>query len=126
MELMEGCLTEIAQSKGSTAEKVIAYIIRQTLFGLEYLHSRHYIHRDIKSDNILINSMGDVKIADFGYAVQLFKSEPTRTTVCGVSISTFYGIFVKFIKPSSLRPPTGWLLNLFKGICTLKKLIFGV
>ena len=93
MELMEGCLTEIAQSKGNTPETVIAYVLKQVLLGLEYLHSRHYIHRDIKSDNILLNSSGQIKIADFGYAVQLFKAEPTRTTVCGVIDAIFFYCF---------------------------------
>ena len=52
-------------------EKVIAYILRKTVEGLLYLHSRGIVHRDIKSDNVLLNSKGDIKLADFGYATQL-------------------------------------------------------
>lgn len=53
--------------------------------GLSYIHSKHRIHRDIKSDNILIGEEGAVKIADFGYAAQLSKSRAKRQTIVGVS-----------------------------------------
>ena len=46
----------------------IKYILYSLLKGLEYLHSNHILHRDIKSSNALINNKGDIKIADFGLA----------------------------------------------------------
>jgi serine/threonine protein kinase len=47
------------------------------------MHSNHLIHRDIKSDNILLNREGAVKICDFGFAVQLTKRKQKRNTALG-------------------------------------------
>lgn len=80
-----GCLTEILEQfeHFQLEEKHIARVCRETLLALEYIHSFHRIHRDIKSDNILIGSDGSVKIADFGYAVQLTADKQKRNTIVG-------------------------------------------
>lgn len=64
-------------------QPVIAYILREILKGLESLHSRRQLHRDLKSDNILMNLNGDVKIADFGFAIQLTKEILSRKSLVG-------------------------------------------
>ena len=48
---------------------MIAYICKQMLQGLDYVHKKNKVHRDLKSDNILINKKGEVKLADFGYSL---------------------------------------------------------
>ena len=77
MELMDvGALTELLEEKkGNIDERLCAYILRRSLEGLYYLHSKSIIHRDIKSDNILVNKNGDIKLCDFGYATQLTKKK---------------------------------------------------
>jgi serine/threonine protein kinase len=47
------------------------------------LHEMNCIHRDMKSDNILLNTDGRVKLADFGFSAQLVKSNTKRRTVVG-------------------------------------------
>jgi len=74
---------EMDQSGTRFSEPQIAYIISETLKALSYIHGMHRIHRDIKSDNILIGKKGEIKLADFGYAVQLSDAEEKRTTICG-------------------------------------------
>jgi serine/threonine-protein kinase OSR1/STK39 len=49
-------------------EEWLAYILQQTLCGLDYLHEKGHIHRDIKCGNILVDSAGGVRLADFGVA----------------------------------------------------------
>eukprot|EP00924_Labyrinthula_sp_SR-Ha-C_P007477 maker-scaffold_24-snap-gene-4.33-mRNA-1 protein AED:0.12 eAED:0.13 QI:81/0.66/0.5/1/0.33/0/4/0/352 len=62
-------------------EKHLAYVFRETLQGLESLHSRHRLHRDIKPDNILWNYSGQIKLADFGIepmrAMMLISKSPS-------------------------------------------------
>lgn len=46
-------------------------IFRQLLSVLEYMHDKRYVHRDLKSSNILIDERYHVKLADFGLARSL-------------------------------------------------------
>ncbi len=71
IELMnKGALTDIIyQNYRKIPEDIIAYILREILKGLDSMHKNNKIHRDLKSDNILINSNGDVKLSDFGFAI---------------------------------------------------------
>ncbi|KAJ3388990.1 Serine/threonine-protein kinase 4 [Lobulomyces angularis] len=64
-------------------EEQISVICSFTLSGLSYLHSYRKIHRDIKAGNILLNTVGEVKLADFGVASQLTDSKTKRLTVIG-------------------------------------------
>eukprot|EP01091_Cochliopodium_minus_P008331 TRINITY_DN186_c0_g1_i3.p1 TRINITY_DN186_c0_g1~~TRINITY_DN186_c0_g1_i3.p1 ORF type:complete len:716 (+),score=252.79 TRINITY_DN186_c0_g1_i3:90-2237(+) len=87
MELMDGgCLTDVLDQYEDGLhmnEEQIAHVCKDTLRGLAYIHSSYRIHRDIKSDNILLNEKGEIKIADFGYAAQISKERVKRNTIVG-------------------------------------------
>ncbi|KAK8810750.1 hypothetical protein WA158_007325 [Blastocystis sp. Blastoise] len=84
MELMDyGTLTELLSPIIEWEEKYIAYVCKCILNALVFLHSNHRLHRDIKSDNILLNSKGEVKLTDFGFAVGLTQEETKRKSVVG-------------------------------------------
>lgn len=86
MELLDGgsCNELIHKSKTKGMdEKYIAILMREVLIALDYLHERGKIHRDIKAANILLNSQGDVKIADFGVSTELSNNLSRRRTFVG-------------------------------------------
>ena len=57
----------------------------QTLLALEYMHfTNNQIHRDLKSDNVLFNQAGQIKLGDFGSTAKLSRFSERRTTVVGV------------------------------------------
>ncbi|XP_074990545.1 mitogen-activated protein kinase kinase kinase kinase 1 isoform X1 [Calonectris borealis] len=78
-----GSLQDIYHVTGPLSELQIAYVCRETLEGLSYLHSQGKIHRDIKGANILINDSGEVKLADFGIAAQISATFARRMSFIG-------------------------------------------
>ncbi|KAJ8323528.1 hypothetical protein BDV3_001635 [Batrachochytrium dendrobatidis] len=76
MEFMNcGSLDNIYKKTGPVSEDVTGKIAHAVLSGLVYLYDEHrIIHRDVKPSNILLDSAGRIKIADFGVSGQLINS----------------------------------------------------
>ncbi|KAL4703949.1 hypothetical protein ACJJTC_009554 [Scirpophaga incertulas] len=78
-----GSLQDIYHVTGPLTEVQIAYMCRETLTGLSYLHSMGKMHRDIKGANILLTECGDVKLADFGVSAQITATINKRKSFIG-------------------------------------------
>ncbi|CAG8597089.1 17599_t:CDS:10, partial [Acaulospora morrowiae] len=61
-----GSIGTVLRMYGAFKEPVVRSFTRQILLGLEYLHEKSILHRDIKADNILVDEEGCCKISDFG------------------------------------------------------------
>ncbi|XP_043552537.1 serine/threonine-protein kinase PAK 5-like isoform X2 [Chiloscyllium plagiosum] len=83
MEFLEGgALTDIVTHTRMNEEQ-IATVCLSVLKALAYLHSQGVIHRDIKSDSILLTSDGRIKLSDFGFCAQVSKEVPRRKSLVG-------------------------------------------
>lgn len=66
MELMEGDLKKLIDSKTRLSMQHVKCIMQQILRGVHALHERYIIHRDLSPANVFINGKGICKVADFG------------------------------------------------------------
>ncbi|CAD2219383.1 Protein kinase domain/Protein tyrosine kinase, putative [Angomonas deanei] len=73
-----GSISALLRTFGPLQENQVTIYIRQVLQGLEYLHGKCIIHRDLKGDNLLVNADGSLKLADFGTAKDMREAGTLR------------------------------------------------
>jgi len=124
MSLQEGSIRDVLKYKypqGFQEEAVIATIINQTLQGLNYLHEKRMIHRDIKAGNILFNKDGHIKLADFGVSAVLASHDQKCSTLAG----TYHWMAPEVIDPSIAQGGYDFLADIWSLGITCIELAYG-
>jgi len=85
MEYMQGGTLAEAVERYSFAETSVAYVAREMLKALEYLHGHNLVHRDLKSANVMLTVEGKIKLIDFGLCVDF-----TQRRLCHMAGSPFW------------------------------------
>jgi len=77
MEFLEGGTLTEARRGHEFAENEIAFVARELLKALHHIHSQSLVHRDVKSENIMMSIMGDIKLIDFGLCTEVNQIKPS-------------------------------------------------
>jgi mitogen-activated protein kinase kinase kinase len=75
-----GSVAALLRNYGAFEEPLVRNFVRQILEGLDYVHERGIVHRDIKGANVLVDNKGGIKISDFGISKKLEDSASLRST----------------------------------------------
>ena len=73
-----GDLMTLLMKEDTLSEEVTQFYMAETALAIEYIHSLNFIHRDIKPDNLLLDSKGHIKLSDFGLCTGLKRSHRTE------------------------------------------------
>ncbi|XP_028852245.1 mitogen-activated protein kinase kinase kinase kinase 2-like [Denticeps clupeoides] len=82
MEYCKGSIKHLYKEAGAFSDHQIAFVCRETLKGLAYLHQMKVIHSDVKGDNIMVGRQGAIKIGDLGSGIN-FSDMDRRRNVSG-------------------------------------------
>ncbi len=91
MEYVEGMtLGQVLRKQGALPLPLALCFLNQAAAGLQYIHEKNIIHRDIKPDNMIIDACGALKIMDLGLAKDHFEGDHSMTVTGAVMGSPHY------------------------------------
>ena len=107
----------MSRKRRKLKEDIAKFLFKQIIEGLGYIHSKSILHRDIKLDNILLDGLGRVKIADFGVSKLVQRGEVMREQ-CGTPA---------YIAPEIIRDQgyTGFKADLWSAGVVLFAMLYG-
>ena len=113
-----GDLLNYVRKRRQLKEEVAKSVFKQLINGIAYCHSKSILHRDIKLDNILLSSNGEVKICDFGVS-KVVKRGEMMTEQCGTPA---------YIAPEILadRGYEGFAVDIWSAGVVLYAMLYGV
>jgi len=79
MEYLEGGTLAEAANAHNFPDNHIAYVAREVISALNFLHSKNYAHRDLKSNNVMMSIKGEIKLIDFGLCADFSERTSEKT-----------------------------------------------
>ena len=81
-----GNLFSFVKKRRKLSEKISKFLFRQIILGIQHIHSKKIVHRDIKLENILIDLNNRIKICDFGIGIMLDSENELIYDQCGTPL----------------------------------------
>ena len=78
-----GNLFSFVKKRRKLSEKISKFLFKQIILGIQHIHSKKIVHRDIKLENILIDLNNKIKICDFGIGIMLESENELIYDQCG-------------------------------------------
>eukprot|EP01126_Amoeba_proteus_P019848 TRINITY_DN2031_c0_g1_i3.p1 TRINITY_DN2031_c0_g1~~TRINITY_DN2031_c0_g1_i3.p1 ORF type:complete len:317 (-),score=60.41 TRINITY_DN2031_c0_g1_i3:24-974(-) len=77
-EFMQGGTLDQAANVHTFTDKHVAYVAHEILQALDFLHSHNWVHRDLKSQNVMMSVTGEIKLIDFGLCADFSQGPQTK------------------------------------------------
>lgn len=78
-----GNLSRILNKQKKLTENVAKMYACEVILAIEHLHNHNVLYRDLKPENLLVDSLGHIKLADFGLSKMLTGQQGFSDTICG-------------------------------------------